>query len=169
MTLTSQVWRRSYEIVLQMIRWFLIVTYIAVVIATLAECQPFENYWKVVPDPGPKCRQGYTQLIMMGTADTITDLVLVGFPVSIVLSSSLPRKRYDQIACILVAILTEMQQTLPNFPLCPFPHSCWYYPLSCYRDGRPTLCPTISFPTCLTGDPCCRCSLKCACPRIFHS
>ncbi|KAL8908688.1 MAG: hypothetical protein Q9207_000656 [Kuettlingeria erythrocarpa] len=91
--LTSQVWRRQYEVGLQCIRWFLAVTFVAVVIATLAECQPFNDYWQVVPDPGAKCRQGYAQLITMGTSDVITDLLLVAFPIPIVLKSHLAAKR----------------------------------------------------------------------------
>ncbi|KAL8731281.1 MAG: hypothetical protein Q9166_003505 [cf. Caloplaca sp. 2 TL-2023] len=91
--LTSQVWRQAYENVLQFIRWFLAVTFAAVVIATLAECQPFDHYWQVVPDPGAKCRQGYAQLITMGTSDVITDLLLVAFPIPIVLKSHMAAKR----------------------------------------------------------------------------
>lgn len=91
--LTSGVWRRKYELGLQFIRWFLAVTFAAVVIATLAECQPFNHYWQVVPDPGAKCRQGYAQLITMGTSDVITDLLLVAFPIPIVLKSHMAAKR----------------------------------------------------------------------------
>ncbi|KAL9583053.1 MAG: hypothetical protein Q9212_002933 [Teloschistes hypoglaucus] len=91
--LTNQVWRKQYEIGLQIIRWFLVVTFIAVVVATLAECQPFSHYWQVVPDPGAKCRQGYAQLITMATSDVITDLLLVAFPIPIVLKSHMAVKR----------------------------------------------------------------------------
>ncbi|KAL8711341.1 MAG: hypothetical protein Q9220_004238 [cf. Caloplaca sp. 1 TL-2023] len=91
--LTSQVWRRKYEFGLQFIRWFLVVTFAAVVIATLVECQPFSHYWQVMPDPGAKCRQGYAQLITMGTSDVITDLLIVAFPIPIVLKSHMPAKR----------------------------------------------------------------------------
>lgn len=91
--LTNQVWKRSYERGLQFIRWFLVVTFIAVVIATLAECQPFNHYWQVVPDPGAKCRQGKSQLVTMGTSDVITDLLIVGFPIPIILKSTMAPKR----------------------------------------------------------------------------
>ena len=74
---------------LQLIRYFLLGTFIAVVLATLLECQPFNHYWQVVPDPGAQCRQGYAQLITMGVSDIITDLVLVIFPIPIVLSLSM--------------------------------------------------------------------------------
>ncbi|KAL9588679.1 MAG: hypothetical protein Q9203_002524 [Teloschistes exilis] len=91
--LTNQVWRKQYEIGLQFIRWFLVVTFVAVVVATLVECQPFSHYWQVVPDPGAKCRQGYAQLITMATSDVITDLLLVAFPIPIVLKSHMAVKR----------------------------------------------------------------------------
>lgn len=82
--LTSSFWRPQYELVLRGIRIFLAATFIAVIIATLAECQPFDHYWQVIPDPGPQCRLGYAQLITMGAADIITDLLLVFFPIPIV-------------------------------------------------------------------------------------
>lgn len=78
---------------LQSIRWFLVLTFAAVVIATLAECQPFAGYWQLIPDPGPRCRQGYAQLITMGSSDVITDLLLVCFPIPIVMKSAMPLKR----------------------------------------------------------------------------
>ncbi|MCJ1439088.1 hypothetical protein MMC27_008479 [Xylographa pallens] len=87
------VWKRSYEIGFQIIRCFLLVTFLGVVIATLSECQPFSHYWQVVPDPGPHCRQGYAQLLTMGVADIITDLALVCFPIPIVIMSNMRFKR----------------------------------------------------------------------------
>ena len=91
--LTSRFWKRSYEVGLQTIRYFLLLTFIGVLIATLSECQPFEHYWQVRPDPGPACRQGVTQLMTMGVSDIVTDLLLVCFPIPIVLKSQMPVKR----------------------------------------------------------------------------
>lgn len=87
-------WRRSYERILFGIRMFLVATFIAVVIATLGECHPLSHAWQVVPDPGPECRQGYAQLITMGAADIITDILLIAFPIPIIIRSqvSLGRK-----------------------------------------------------------------------------
>jgi hypothetical protein len=78
---------------LRFITFFLISTLIAVVIATLAECQPFNHYWQVIPDPGPTCRTGYVNLITMGTCDVITDLLLIAFPVPIIMLAQMPLKR----------------------------------------------------------------------------
>ncbi|PNS14926.1 hypothetical protein CAC42_2155 [Sphaceloma murrayae] len=86
-------WRQSYEWVLRGIRIFLFCTFFAVVIATLAECQPVTHYWQVVPDPGPQCRQGFAQLITMGVADIITDILLVAFPIPIILRAQLSKTR----------------------------------------------------------------------------
>ncbi|OJD29763.1 integral membrane protein pth11 [Diplodia corticola] len=86
-------WRREYELTLRWIRYFLVATFIAIVIATLGECRPFSHYWQVVPDPGPQCRTGYAQLITMGVCDITTDILLVCFPIPMVLKSAIPFKR----------------------------------------------------------------------------
>ena len=86
-------WKTSYERGLHFIRIFLLITFIAVVIATLTECQPFDHYWQVSPDPGPRCRQGFAQLITMGVADIITDILLVCWPIPIIVRSGMPLKR----------------------------------------------------------------------------
>lgn len=86
-------WRKSVTLFLRFIHFFLVSTLVAVVIATLAECQPIDHYWQVVPDPGPSCRSGYAQLITMGACDVITDLLLVAFPVPIILMAQISLKR----------------------------------------------------------------------------
>lgn len=91
--LTERFWKRGYEWGLRVIRIFLVVTFVAVVIATLAECQPFTHYWQVIPTPEPRCRQGYAQLITMGVADIITDVLLIAFPIPIIIRSGMPMKR----------------------------------------------------------------------------
>lgn len=110
--LTSHVWKDSYEFCLQCIRWFLAVTFVAVVIATLSECQPFSHYWQVVPDPGAKCRQGTAQLITMGTSDVITDLLIVGFPIPIVLKSAMNTKRKFSLVLLFALSLILVAITL---------------------------------------------------------
>ncbi|KAI9874780.1 MAG: hypothetical protein M1830_009296 [Pleopsidium flavum] len=111
--LTGQFWRRSYEVGLQFIRYFLVITFGGVVIATLVECQPVSHYWQVVPDPGPKCRQGYTQLITMGTCDIITDLLLVGFPIPIVIVSAIPMKR--KVSLVLLFALSLILVAITSY------------------------------------------------------
>lgn len=91
--LTERFWKKGYEWGLRGIRIFLVVTFFVVLIATLAECRPFHHHWQVVPDPGPKCRQGYTQLLTMGITDIVTDVLLVAFPIPIIFRSAMPFKR----------------------------------------------------------------------------
>jgi hypothetical protein len=114
--LTLTIWRRSYEITLQCIRWFLLVTFVAVVIADLAECQPIDHYWQVVPDPGAKCRQGYAQLITMGTADVVTDILLVVFPIPIIIRSRMKFKRKLQLVALFAGSLLPAGTTLYRIP-----------------------------------------------------
>ncbi|KAJ4983937.1 hypothetical protein SVAN01_10558 [Stagonosporopsis vannaccii] len=91
--LTERFWKKGYEWGLRAIRIFLVVTFVAVLIATLAECQPFTHYWQVKPTPKPQCRQGFAQLITMGVADIITDILLIAFPIPIIIHSGMPLKR----------------------------------------------------------------------------
>lgn len=110
--LTLNIWTRSHEFMLNFIRWFLLVTFIAVLIADLAECQPFTHYWQVSPDPGAKCRQGYAQLITMGTADVITDFLLVAFPIPIIITSKMGVKRKVQLVLLFAGSLIPAGITL---------------------------------------------------------
>lgn len=91
--LTERFWKKGYEWGLRGIRIFLVITFITVFIATLAECHPITHYWQVIPDPGPQCRQGYAQLLTMGITDIITDVLLVAFPIPIIVQSGMPIKR----------------------------------------------------------------------------
>jgi hypothetical protein len=114
--LTLHIWRRSYEILLQGIRWFLLLTFLGVIIADLAECQPITHYWQVVPDPGAKCRQGYAQLLTMGIADVITDFLLVVFPIPIILRSKMGTKRKLQLVLLFAGSLLPAGTTLYRIP-----------------------------------------------------
>lgn len=109
-------WKRSYEYTFQSIRWFLLVSFIAVVIADLAECRPVTNYWQVVPDPGPQCRQGFAQLITMGAANVITDLLLILFPIPIIITSQMSIKRKFQLTCLFGLSVFPIMCTLIRIP-----------------------------------------------------
>lgn len=104
--LISNSWAKSYEVGLRLIYGFLVITYIAVVISTLTECQPFTHYWQVIPDPGPRCREGLVQLIVMGVCDMVTDVVLIIYPIPLVWQSSMPfRKKVSLIVLFLLSII----------------------------------------------------------------
>ncbi|KAK2865344.1 hypothetical protein FQN49_003670 [Arthroderma sp. PD_2] len=114
--ITAQIWRRSFQYVLQIIRFFLAVTFIAVVITTLTECQPFDHYWQVTPDPGPQCRQGYAQLITMGTCNVTTDLLLVMFPIPIIQLSAMPTGRKISLTLLFTLSLVLVAITCYRIP-----------------------------------------------------
>ncbi|KAI0457529.1 GPCR protein, PTH11-type [Xylaria acuta] len=110
--LTATFWRRSHDVTLNIIRCTLAVTFAAVLIADLAECQPFSHYWQVLPDPGGQCRQGYVQLITMATSNIMTDLVLVIFPVPIILTSHMRPKRKVQLTLLFGLSLGPVGTTI---------------------------------------------------------
>jgi hypothetical protein len=110
------------------IRWFLIFTFIAVVISDLAECHPFSHYWQVLPDPGGQCRQGYAQLLTMATCNVITDLMLVIFPISIIIPSHMPIKRKVQLVLLFSLSLSVVAVTLYRVP-----HIIWEHGRQQYR------------------------------------
>lgn len=89
----SGMWNKNWTRILNGCRWFLVMTLLGVVLATVLECRPIHKNWQITPDPGAHCRQGWGQLLIMGIADSITDLVLVAFPVAVLCLSNLPFKR----------------------------------------------------------------------------
>ncbi len=91
--LVSHMPRLLYERIIVVLRWFLLVTFLGVVGSTLGECQPLTKAWQVIPDPGPQCRLAYAQLATMGTANVLTDLILVMLPIPIILSSIMTVRR----------------------------------------------------------------------------
>lgn len=102
--LIGKSWAKSYELGLRFIYGFLVVTYLGVVIATLTECRPFSHYWQVAPDPGPQCREGLVQLIVMGVCDMVTDVVLIVFPIPLVWQSSMRFSK--KISLVLLFLLS---------------------------------------------------------------
>lgn len=114
--LTSNIWTRSHELTLQSIRWFLLFTFIAVVISDLVECHTFSHYWQVVPDPGPQCRQAYAQLLTMGISNVISDFLLVAFPIPIILTSKMKTTRKIQLVLLFAGSLLPAGTTLYRIP-----------------------------------------------------
>ncbi|KAH0839156.1 hypothetical protein AYO21_05576 [Fonsecaea monophora] len=104
--LIGRSWAKSYEVGLRFIYGFLVVTFIAVVIGTLTECQPFSHYWQVVPDPGSHCREGLVQLIVMGVCDIVSDVVLIVFPIPLVWQSSMRLRK--KISLVLLFLLSTI-------------------------------------------------------------
>lgn len=82
--------QKTFSRVLWTLRGTLVVTFLVVVISDLAECQPVAHYWQVLPDPGPRCRQGYASLLTTTVCNVLTELLLVAFPIPILLTSRIP-------------------------------------------------------------------------------
>ncbi|ODA77839.1 hypothetical protein RJ55_06441 [Drechmeria coniospora] len=85
--------KQVYQRLVDFLRLMLAATFLAVVVSALAECQPFSHAWQVLPDPGPKCRQGFAHLLTVGICSAVMDAVLVIFPVPIIMSTRIPTKR----------------------------------------------------------------------------
>lgn len=115
--MTERFWKPGYELCLRLIRGFLIATFVGVFIATLAECQPFTHYWQVVPDPGPKCRQGYAHLLVMGVTDIVTDVLLIIFPIPVILNSGIPLRRKLSLTALFSMSLILIAITGARIPL----------------------------------------------------
>jgi hypothetical protein len=115
--MTERFWKKSYDFGLRAIRFFLVVTFIGVLIATLAECPTFSHLWQVVPDPGPQCRSGYAHLLTMGLADIVTDILLVCFPIPIILRSGIPFKRQASLIALFSMSIILIGITGARMPL----------------------------------------------------
>ncbi|GFF39279.1 hypothetical protein IFM61606_07966 [Aspergillus udagawae] len=124
----GMIWQRSLRIFIKIIYYFLASTLIAVLIATLVECQPFDHYWQVVPDPGPQCRLGYANLITMGACDIVTDLLLVAYPIPIVLMTHMPMKRK-----VILAVLFALSLILVGITCYRVPSVIWHHGSQQYR------------------------------------
>lgn len=84
---------RRWRLTLWSMRLALLLTFLAIIIATLAECRPFSTYWTVLPTPPAQCRQGYAQLLTVSISSAVTDLLLILFPVPIIASTTLKLSR----------------------------------------------------------------------------
>ncbi|KAJ2905437.1 hypothetical protein MKZ38_005535 [Zalerion maritima] len=109
-------WTKSYTRMLLYIRITLVATFAAIIISDLAECQPFDHYWQVLPDPGGRCRQGYAQLLTMAICNIFTDLLLVFFPIPIILRSAMTVKRKVQLVSLFSLSLAVVATTLYRVP-----------------------------------------------------
>lgn len=112
----SKSWTKFYRRGAIALYAFLAVTLVAVIIATLAECRPFTHYWQVVPDPGHACRSGSAQLITMGTADIVSDVALIVFPVPLVMMSRMPVSKKVSLTLLFLLSLVMIAVTSYRMP-----------------------------------------------------
>ncbi|KAI5460542.1 hypothetical protein BGZ63DRAFT_509960 [Mariannaea sp. PMI_226] len=108
--------KKAHAMIILIMRWALGATFLAVVISDLTECQPFNHYWQVKPDPGPQCRQGLVQMLTMGTCNVATDLVLIAFPIPIILSSQIALKRKILLVMLFSLVFVTVGITLYRMP-----------------------------------------------------
>ncbi|KAH8675114.1 hypothetical protein BGZ61DRAFT_458344 [Ilyonectria robusta] len=108
--------KKLHAMIILVMRWTLGLTFLAVVISDLTECQPFSHYWQVTPDPGPKCRQGLAQMLTMGVCSVATDLVLIAFPIPIILSSQIATKRKVLLVMLFCLVFITVGITLYRMP-----------------------------------------------------
>lgn len=114
--LSGLTWSRAYENGVLAMRCTLVATFVAIVISDLAECQPFSHYWKVLPDPGGQCRQGYANLITTGVCNVLTDVLLVALPVPLIIRSTMTLKRKIQLVLLFAMSLLVCTVTLYRIP-----------------------------------------------------
>lgn len=114
--LSGLTWSKTYQHSVLVMRVILIVTFIAIVISDLAECQPFSHYWQVLPDPGGHCRQGYANLFTNGVCNVLTDVLLVALPVPLIIMSTMTLKRKVQLVLLFSLSLLVCVVTLYRIP-----------------------------------------------------
>lgn len=114
--LSGLTWSRAYQNSVLVARCILIISFIAVVISDLAECQPFGHYWQVLPDPGGQCRQGYVNLLTNGVCNVLTDLLLVVLPIPIIVSSQMAFTRKIQLVLLFSMSILVIIVTLYRLP-----------------------------------------------------
>lgn len=108
--------KKSHARLIVALRWFLIATFVAVVVSDLAECQPFHHYWQVTPNPGGQCRQGFVHLITTGACNAATDVLLIAFPIPIVWSSRIAVRRKILLVMLFSLSLTTVIITAYRVP-----------------------------------------------------
>ncbi|KAL5594695.1 hypothetical protein BROUX41_001611 [Berkeleyomyces rouxiae] len=101
-------WKRTYTKTIMYARIALAVTFTIVCISVFVECQPFNHYWQVLPDPGGRCRQGYAHMFAMGLSNIFTDLMLVIIPIPIIVRSNMSVKRKAQLIVLFSLNLSVM-------------------------------------------------------------
>ncbi|KAK2786647.1 hypothetical protein FQN53_006351 [Emmonsiellopsis sp. PD_33] len=65
---------------IHVLRVFIVVTFVAIVIATFLECRPLSMFWEE-EYVGLPCRDGLKNLITMASLNIATDLALILFPI----------------------------------------------------------------------------------------
>lgn len=82
--------------------WVAIVgTFLAVILATFLECQPFHLYWQVQPNPG-SCVKGYYQLLFQCISNIALDLLLLAISYPILFCTDRTWKQHLRVLVLFV-------------------------------------------------------------------
>ncbi|OKO98435.1 hypothetical protein PENSUB_9111 [Penicillium subrubescens] len=90
-------------------------TYVTVQIVTFTECDPFNHYWIVFPDPGTCC-QAQLQLIVLGVLNVITDVMLIAMPIPILVLVKRSTSEKFQLAALFTVGLFIVAITIARLP-----------------------------------------------------
>ncbi|OQD93837.1 hypothetical protein PENVUL_c169G05256 [Penicillium vulpinum] len=90
-------------------------TYVAVQTVTFTECDPFNHYWIVLPDPG-KCCQAQLQLIVLGVLNVVTDVMLIALPIPILVMVKRSNVEKLQLAILFAVGLFIVAITIARLP-----------------------------------------------------
>ncbi|OQE14360.1 hypothetical protein PENSTE_c036G07533 [Penicillium steckii] len=90
-------------------------TYVTVQIVTFTECDPFNHYWMVLPDPGTCC-QAQLQLIVLGVLNVVTDLMLIALPIPVLVLVKRSTIEKLQLAVLFAVGLFIVAITIARLP-----------------------------------------------------
>ncbi|KAE8147586.1 hypothetical protein BDV25DRAFT_30307 [Aspergillus avenaceus] len=90
-------------------------TYATVQIVTFTECNPFNHYWMVLPDPG-ECARAQLQLIVLGVLNIVTDLMLIVLPIPLLVKVKRPFLEKLQLAGLFAVGLFIVVITIVRLP-----------------------------------------------------
>ncbi|CAI7616250.1 unnamed protein product [Penicillium glandicola] len=115
----------TYRRLLTMLRWekvtmisyigIFAATYVTVQTVTFTECDPFNHYWVVLPDPGV-CSQAQLQLIVLGVLNVITDIMLIALPIPVLILVKRSVVEKIQLASLFAVGLFIVAITIARLP-----------------------------------------------------
>ncbi|KAI5777963.1 hypothetical protein EDC01DRAFT_732086 [Geopyxis carbonaria] len=81
-------------------RYLLLTSYAACILSLFCVCVPFQNNWKIRPDPGSKCTDGLYYLWIVGILNIVTDMCLIILPIPILISLRVSTSRKILLLCL---------------------------------------------------------------------
>jgi len=98
--------------------WLLGLTYIAVFIAILAECNPIHSMWQLGPaETLPTCSKGAVSFLTLAACNLGTDILLLVLPFPILLATKLNLRATIQLSFLFGVGLLVIGITIARIPL----------------------------------------------------